>query len=545
MPRPEPTAAGHSLAYLATRSAKPSATLSATRPAGAMVASVAVGLVIGLVIGLCTALWPAATLAQGAANTTEPPLLYQAPILIEQPAPFVRVPLPLQAYAHSTQGPLNDLRVVDAKGQRVPFALLPAAPEPAPAPALRWRDVTLYPLPPGTTPGQASGPIELQIHHGRVRVLSPGSTGVATLPTRTEPATRSRSASPGWLIDLGEPDSGTDPARSLRLAWSGPTAFTAPYTLEHSADLRQWQAAGGGQLLALSGNGVAGQQALSQPDVLLPPHTSRYVRLVWSSPPPHPDVTGARSPAPQPTPRPKADTTQRIHVPAQADPATAPGGAPPAWVFDLGAAVPLARIELQWPAGTAGSRVLPTTVQVRNTADGAWQAVGSTVFYRVDGGPAGAAAARQPPAWELGRQARWLRLVPDPRAGTLPSEALQLVAHAELASLVFVPQGQPPFALRVGAPRPASKATPVAAMPSGALPISTLVPDLSAEQARFGMASVGEWREDPAAVDRAQQAARLSQWRPWLLWAVLLGGVATLGAMVWRLARAGKAADKA
>jgi len=214
-------------------------------------------------------------------------------------------------------------------------------------------------------------------------------------------------------------------------------------------------------------------------------------------------------------------------------------------VFDLGAAVPLARIELLWPAGTAGSRVLPASVQVRSTADEAWQAVGSTVFYRVDGGPAGPAAARQPPAWELGRQARWLRLVPDPRAGTLPSEALQLVAHAELASLVFVPQGQPPFALRVGAPRPASKATPMAAMPSGALPISTLVPDLSAEQARFGLASVGEWREDPAAVDLARQAARLSQWRPWLLWAVLLGGVAALGAMVWRLARAGKAADTA
>jgi hypothetical protein len=42
----------------------------------------------------------------------------------------------------------------------------------------------------------------------------------------------------------------------------------------------------------------------------------------------------------------------------------------------------------------------------------------------------------------------------------------------------------------------------------------------------------------------AQQVARdeqLAAWRPKLLWAVLLAGVAGIGFMVWRLARGGTA----
>jgi hypothetical protein len=506
-----------------------------------------VPLAISLIITLGGSLWATATQAQLSPKPDEPALLYQAPIVIHQPAAFVRLPLPLQAYARSTQGPLNDLRVVDAQGQRVPFALLPEAAQPASSPAERWDDVSLCRLPPGHAAGKASGNIELQIHQGRVRLLAPASAGTSAMAANAPSPSAAAAPSPGWLFDLGQPAQRAGAARSLRLVWSGPAAFTASYGLEHSADLRQWQPAGSGQLLALSGSGGGGPAALHQPDVPLPPDTPRYVRLVWNSPPPHPELTGARSLTAVPSAEATGNHTQRLSAAPQIEPPPTSDTSPPGWVFDLGAAVPLSTMELQWPEAASGSRVLPATVQVRSTADEPWQVVGSTVFYRVDSGPAGApaTATRQPPAWPLNRQARWVRLVPDPRAGALPSQAPQLVAHAQLASLVFVPQGQPPFSLRVGAPRPASKATPMAAMPSGALPLATLVPDFATEQARFGQATVGEWREDPAAVEQARRAARLSQWRPWLLWAVLLGGVTTLGVMVWRLARPGRAGGAA
>lgn len=71
-----------------------------------------------------------------------------------------------------------------------------------------------------------------------------------------------------------------------------------------------------------------------------------------------------------------------------------------------------------------------------------------------------------------------------------------------------------------------------------ALPLATLVPAVDDERPRLGRATLGEWSESAAvarAADRQQQRAAL---RPWLLWAVLLAGVAGLAFMVWRLTRA-------
>jgi len=78
---------------------------------------------------------------------------YSAPIAIVQAAPFVQLALPPSAYAHSMQADLRDMRIVDARGERVPFALL--APPPAPAASERLREAALYPLPPRPVDGSA------------------------------------------------------------------------------------------------------------------------------------------------------------------------------------------------------------------------------------------------------------------------------------------------------------------------------------------------------------------------------------------------------
>jgi hypothetical protein len=69
------------------------------------------------------------------------------------------------------------------------------------------------------------------------------------------------------------------------------------------------------------------------------------------------------------------------------------------------------------------------------------------------------------------------------------------------------------------------------------LPLATLVPDVAAERARFGQATLGAWEEEAEVARRREAERRDAQWRPRLLWAVLLAGVAVLGFMVWRLAR--------
>ena len=124
---------------------------------------------------------------------------------------------------------------------------------------------------------------------------------------------------------------------------------------------------------------------------------------------------------------------------------------------------------------------------------------------------------------------RFLRVVPDERAAALDAAPVRLVVHASLASLVFATQGEPPFRLLAGS-RDA---------PAGALPLAPLVPQLDERACALR----------PRDARRLRRSTRLPRTRPsrpsgWrgcgrgCSGRVLLVGVAGLGALVWRLARA-------
>ena len=63
--------------------------------------------------------------ASGATSASAEDAIYRfnAPIEIQASAPFVRIAVPASAYAHTEQAELRDLRIVDAAGERVPFAI--------------------------------------------------------------------------------------------------------------------------------------------------------------------------------------------------------------------------------------------------------------------------------------------------------------------------------------------------------------------------------------------------------------------------------------
>ena len=117
--------------------------------------------------------------------------------------------------------------------------------------------------------------------------------------------------------------------------------------------------------------------------------------------------------------------------------------------------------------------------------------------------------------------------MPDERAAPLPAATTRLVVQARLASVVYAAQGPSPHALLAGGAKVAA----------GALPVATLVPALDEERPRFGRATLGAWQAVPEAVQKAEAEQRQAALRPWLLWAVLLGGVALLALLVWRLVR--------
>src|SRR5688500_17679289 len=322
----------------------------------------------------------------------EAPFRHSAPIVIEQAAAFVSLPLPPSAYAHSVQPALRDLRIVDAREQRVPFAVL--APRSDEQQSVEQQhDALLYPLPPRPAAGgQWQAPIEVRVQGDRVSVVTrPGSVA--------QPGAK---RSGGWLFDLGERGRDAAPPQALHLQWSGPAEFSAAFSFDSSDDLRAWRHGGQGQVMALQ----SPQGALTQPVIVLPANVGRFVRLAWADASAAPAVSGARVVASLPRSRVLDPPSELTFAPvAEPNGKTAPDAAAArALHFALGGVLPLAQIDLRMAGGT---RVVPARLQGRNTVDEPWHELSNAVFYRLE---RGTETATSPPL-TLRTAVRYLRVI--------------------------------------------------------------------------------------------------------------------------------------
>lgn len=437
---------------------------------------------------------------------------FNAPITVQGTGSFIDLALPPSIYGRSQQDGLRDVRVVDSKGERVPFAL--PAPRSQVAATEELRDVVLYPLPARpAADGVWDSPVDVVVQGDTVRVTKRGGARMGGAS-----GADAAHASAGWLFDLGERAAKALPPSSLQLRWSGPIEFNASYRLETSADLRNWRPADGGQLMALT----SPSGALTQPMVVLPEIGDRFVRLVWLDAATAPVVTGARARVAQSTSV-ALDAPSALSFAASPEPVgkiASDASTAHALHFDLGGALPLQQIDLQL---ATGSRIVPARVQGRDRIDVPWRDLGGAVFYRLEH----AGSVSRSPPWPVQANVRYIRIVIDERAGLPDPKTATLKVTAQLAHVVFVAQGQAPYTLLTGS----------GDANDGALPITTLVPDIEAERPRFAHATLGDWREEAAVVQRAAAEQRSAERRPWFLWAVLLVGVLLLGGMVWRLAR--------
>jgi len=443
----------------------------------------------------------------GAAHADEAALRFSAPIEMHRAAAFVQLPLPASAYAHSQQAGLNDLRVIDARGERVPFALLGPRANEAKTDE-RSRPAVLYPLPPRPAAGGTwPSPAEITVDGDRISVKRQGGAA-----GRVDPH------SAGWLLDLGERRPKEPAPQSLKMQWSGPAEFSVAFDFEMSDDLRAWRPGGSGQLMALA----SASGALTQPRVMLPTQPGRFIRLVWSDSRSAPLLTGAQVVV-------EKQRSVAVDVPTELRLAASPepAGKTPldeaskrALHFDLGGLIPVVQVDLLLAPGT---HVAPVRVQGRQRVDAPWQDIAPGVFYRLE---RGGNVNTSPPLSVLTR-VHYLRLVPDERAAALDAAQTRLIVQAQLGTLVFANQGQAPYRLLVGS----------ATAPAGALPATTLVPALDEERPRFGQATLGEWSEVTEVARQAEAQRRRAALRPWLLWSVLLAGVGSLAFMVWRLMR--------
>lgn len=415
----------------------------------------------------------------------------QMPLTLEGGGPWYRVELPMAVHYAAQHGDLRDLRIFNAQGQAQAYALLAGQRESRDEEqehGVRW-----FPL---HADAQQSGVPRLRVQRS--------TDGTLIELTDDDPAAAQRQLR-GWLLDASAIGA---PLVRLNLSWSGGEEGFQRFSIEASDDLQHWRSWGEGQVARLS----FGEERIDQRQVELPAQPARYLRLLWHSPQQAPqlDAVTLRSRRQSSSPAPL--------VWSEPMPAQAAGDGRYEW--QLPQALPLERLRISLDEPNT---LAPVWFEARSREQDPWRALTSGVLYRL---PQDGREVRLDELALPGSPVRQLRLKVDARGGGLGQQPPTAAFAVRATQLVFLARGEPPYLLAVGRGDASS----------AALPISTLIPDYSAER----LASLARAEVDVSAAQTAianAPAAPNADWKRWGLWAVLLLGVALLAVMAASLLR--------
>ena len=439
---------------------------------------------------VAVAAWPLTTLA------AEAPTDYAQRQLLTTGSDkaFFRVELPDSVYEGAARADLGDLRVFNGDGAVVPYAFVPR-PDPVTA-ATAPRVLALFPLMVDTTQPDAS---DLTIKLRR----DAAGTSVDIHSRDGTPVAGSRVV--GYLIDVPPEDK---PLVALHIPLPDAGPVNTRVRIDASDDLDRWRTlVSAAPLLSLEYNG----RRLMRDRIELPPLQARYLRLTWLSAasPQLQSVQGVVGDRVVDTPR----KLRRVNGARDA-------AVDDAFVFDLGAALPVDRVTLALPEVNT---VAPIAWEARTTADAPWHSVGTSIAYRLRQDDAEIVNAEHR---IRGAPLRYFRVHVDPKAGGASGTPPVLVAGWIPQQIVFAARGSGPFELAYGSRRGAP----------GALPIATLVPGYAASKPMPANVGVATLASAPSIINANAMREPLDVKR-WLLWGSLIAASLLLGYMAWRLAQ--------
>ncbi|CBL44731.1 Hypothetical protein HDN1F_11480 [gamma proteobacterium HdN1] len=454
----------------------------------------------------------------------------EIPITISGKGPWYRLTLPMPVRFAAAHADLRDVRVVNAEGESLPYSLIES--ESTAAYAETQISARLFPL---YLPEKSANVSDLRIHvnaQGRiVEVNTPSGSTTDTLKLR------------GWLLDLGAHQ---ERLQGLKLQAEQVPAGFQYFSIEASADLRHWQAWPEGQWVNLNFDG----SQLQQDAVSLAGGSARYLRLIWRDPVDAPMLTGAVL----------ASSTTRYHDAAMTWSAPLPAPAlqeDNSYVWVLPLALPLERLRI---APLPENTIAPVTISGRvypRTYSGSTQYRHHFALWResVLHGQRSRTDTERQPAWQILARGvlsrvnvdqqetlqneialpafpvQQLCLQWDERGSGLSGAIPELRVAMRERGLVFLARGSAPYRLVMG---------DIDAAPAN-LPLETLIPGYQGaatlnklDQANVAVNEVNEMR---AVASVTTPAAAESSLRKYVLWGILLAGMALLGTMVWQLAR--------
>ena len=461
----------------------------------------------------CTALMTGAALAATAPQVPDRPQDYgwSMPVQVPAGAGLVQLPLPREVYLHARSASLADVRLFDADGKRLAYAIgVPAAPS-----ATRRSSIPTRIFPVTGASGNGMPGIDIRTADDG-RLLSVSTRAGTAAATATLQA---------LILDLGKQAEGS---RIAALRFTPPARadnYSAQVLLEVSDDLKQWDAIGTTTLNWLSNSDT---QTLANDGIAFAPRAFRYARLSWQAGEP---LAFA------------AITAQAVSETEVAAPRAAivlqgsSGRQEHEWRYTTPIAIPADSIALQF---TQSNVVLPVTLgvyrqnsepprhrlhlrQPARPAQGAYfDPLLSTTFYRI--GLDGKERMSGELAMPVTQTALWV-MQTSPEHPLSPANAPALRLGWTPATVVLLASGKPPYRLAFGRNDAAAVAQP----------LSQVAPGFQAEELRaLKIASAGPLQTNAGAAP----APAISDGAPWrlaALWAALLLGVAVLGFFAWRL----------
>jgi len=405
------------------------------------------------------------------------------PLALERPdGGAYRVVLAPDVYRQLQSSDLRDLVVTNAAGQPVATAVFPPdAPlaQAGDSVALAW-----FPL-----PGDA-GATALDIA-AISEVASDGSLRRVELRGANPDA----AGDSGFVIDASRL---REPVAALRFSWSNAQAFDRGYRVSASDDLRQWrEIEPDGRLVQLRN----GDRRVIEDRIALPGVRAKYLRL----------QPNTRQPAPLALTSVRAELAGQVAAPAlqweQLQGRRVEDRDGVHFEYALAGRFPVEAADVV----AAGNSTRGWLLQSRDGDDAAWQtAAAPWVAYRLDSSE-GSSRSPPQPLDRLVRDRQWrLQARSD---GAQDAPVLRLGYRPEV--VLFLAEGQPPFALLAGSARAARPATP----------LPQLIDTLRAARGKDwqpAVATLGQ-REELAGAAALRPGTPID-WKRWLLWALLLGG---------------------
>lgn len=423
-------------------------------------------------------------------------------------ASLSRVEVPVQAMLHLQSSTAHDLRVFNAGGTVVPFALLGGADLGRPAPAAETAVYKAYPLFAASTaskPGRGAVSVQVDTagQHSSAWVRWDHADSPSGAP---DPRAQPLQAA---LFDMRAEKQTVD---ALVLALELPHNALVPVMVATSTDLKDWTVVGTkGPLFQFDGADAPVNTTLElrQPLQL----EGRYLRLAWTGQAGvNVQSLRARVAGPQTVPAPL-----RSVLPTGTPDGT--GGL--SW--NLPFAAPISALHLQ---AVQDNTLVPVRIQGRGDAAQPWRTLASTVVYRLDSVGTGNS---NPPTPLYGASVRALR-VEASRGVALPEGGLQATLEFAPLQVAFLASGAGPFTLAVGRSQ-----TPAAAVEASLL--GSVAPARLGELPMAGVVSVLTRPETALAGSAPGWLPAGTSLRSVLLWAVLGVGVLVLAGVAYSLLR--------